>query len=118
MLNLHNIAGGALAGLNTWQEAKFTRTLVNYQTGEETATTFTLQVKLQPASLYALEQLGYNVTDYQYYKIFASGDVRTLESLEGNKADTFELAGKVYKIVAVMDWSGCGFRECYAYKME
>ena len=118
MLNLHNIAGGALAGLNTWQEAKFTRTLVNYTTGEETTTTFTLQVKLQPASLYALEQLGYNVTDYQYYKIFVSGDARTLESLEGVRADTFELAGKVYKIVAVMDWSGSGFRECYAYKME
>lgn len=122
-LNLHNRVGNALARLNPWQKLTFTKTTVEWTTAARTPTktqkSLVMDGKLQPASAQEVVQLGFNVTSYQYYRVFISADITQIDELRQLGADEFTAEnGDKYHIVAKNDWKQNGWREGYAYLME
>lgn len=121
-LNLHNIVGDALTIVNDWQTLVFTKTSVEWQISsrEPTKITSTLEVrgKIQPASLQELRETGFNLQEYQYFRIFISGEPTQLDKLRQFGSDTFICGGYTYQIVAKEAWDDAGWREAYAYRVK
>ena len=121
-LNLHDIVGEALTVVNDWQTLVFTKTSVEWQTSsrEPIKNTYVLEVrgKIQPASLQELRETGFNLQEYQYFRIFISGEPTQLDRLRQFGSDTFTCGGYTYQIVAKEAWDDAGWREAYAYRVE
>lgn len=119
-LNLHEIAGSALAFINPWRDLTFTRTQVKWQpeTREPvtTTTTVTVKGKLQPANGQSLSQLGFNLAEYEYYRLYLSMDATHLDRLKQLGSDTFTCEGKTYRLVEKLNWLQDGWRETYCYE--
>ena len=118
-LNLHNVAGNALAFVNPWQDMTFTKKTVKWEAGSRTPTVTTSSVtvkgKLQPADLQTLISLGYNPREYQYWRVYLSTDATQLDKIRQLGSDTFVCAGLKYRLTDKMDWYQDGFREAYCY---
>lgn len=118
-LNLHSIAGNALDFINPWKEMVFTKKSVVWATGSRkptiTETTITVQGKIQPASPQTLQQLGFNLQEYQYWRVYLNLDSTQLDMIKQLGSDTFTCEGIKYRIVAKEDWIQNGWRECYCY---
>lgn len=82
-LNLHNIVGEALTVVNDWQDLVFTKTAVAWLPSSrepvKTQTKMTVRGKIQPASLQELRETGFNLQEYQYFKVFITGDPTQLD---------------------------------------
>jgi hypothetical protein len=121
-LNLHNIVGNALTIVNDWQDLVFTKTMVEWvpTSREPVRTTQTLNVKgkIQPASLQELRETGFNLQEYQYFKVFISGEPTQLDRLRQFGSDTFTCGGYTYQVVAKEAWDDAGWREIYAYRVD
>ncbi|MBQ3033353.1 MAG: hypothetical protein IJD28_03135 [Deferribacterales bacterium] len=121
-LNLHDIAGNALAFVNPWQDMVFTKKTVvwseNSRTPNVTETSITVQGKLQPANLQTLAELGYNLKEYQYWRVYLNLDATQIDSIKQLGSDTFICGGLKYRITDKMDWIQNGFREAYCYVDE
>jgi len=122
-LNLHKVVADALAVLNPWQTLTFTKKTVSWspeaRKPKETTTTLVLNGKIQPADTQEIQQLGFDITSYQYYRIFISADITQIDELRLLGADEFTTEnGDKYKVVAKSDWIQNGWREGYAYLME
>lgn len=121
-LNLHAVVGDALTIVNDWQTLTFTKTSVEWKKSSMTPTkteeTLEVKGKIQPASLQELRETGFNLQEYQYFKIFITGEPTQLDKLRQFGSDTFVCAGYTYKIVAKEPWDDAGWREAYAYRME
>lgn len=121
-LNLHNVVGDALTIVNDWQTLIFTKTSVSWAVSSRTPTktTSTLEVKgkIQPANLQELRETGFNLQEYQYFKIYISGEPTQLDKLRQFGSDTFTCNNYTYKIVAKEAWEDAGWREAYAYRIE
>lgn len=119
-LNLHDIAGSALAFINPWRDLTFTRTQVEWQTGSRepvtTTSTVTVKGKLQPANGQSLSQLGFNLAEYEYYRLYLSMDATHLDRLKQLGSDTFTCEGKTYRLVEKLNWLQDGWRETYCYE--
>lgn len=118
-LNLHNIAGSALAFINPWKDMTFTKKTVLWSQDSRTPTvtesTITVQGKLQPANLQTLAELGYNLKEYQYYRLYLSLDATQLDTIRQLGSDTFTCEGCTYRITDKEDWIQNGWRETYCY---
>ena len=122
-LNLHATVADALAELNPWQELTFTKKTVEWspssRTPKETTATIVLNGKIQPADTQEVQQLGFDVTSFQYYRIFISAGITQIDELRQLGADEFTTEnGDKYKVVAKSDWIQNGWREGYAYLMD
>lgn len=121
-LNLHELAGDFLTVVNDWQQLAFTKTRAEWKPDSRdpvtTTETFTVRGKIQPASLQELRELGFNLTEYQYFKVFITGTPTQLDRLRQFGSDTFVCNGYKYRIVAKEAWDDAGWREAYAYRME
>lgn len=120
-LNLHELVGDALTVVNDWQQLIFTKTIVTWKTTAETPDKTTrrlvLRGKLQPASTQDLRELGFNLAEYQYFKVFITGTPTQMDRLNQYACDTFACNGYKYRIVAKEPWDDAGWRECFAYRM-
>lgn len=122
-LNLHEAVADSLAELNPWQQLTFTKTATVWtpdaRTPTETTSTIILYGKIQPADAQEVLQLGFDITSYQYYRIFISADITQIDELRQLGADIFTTEnGDIYKVVAKNDWFQNGWREGYAYLMN
>lgn len=121
-LNLHDIAGNALAFVNPWQDMVFTKKTVvwseNSRTPNVTETSITVQGKLQPANLQTLVELGYNLKEYQYWRVYLNLDATQIDSIKQLGSDTFICGGLKYRITDKSDWIQNGWREAYCYVDE
>ena len=121
-LNLHKIAGNALAIVNDWQEMIFTQISSKYEAGNRdpiiTETTVTLKGKLQPANDQEIQQLGFNLTDYQYFKIYITGTPTQLDTIRQLGCDTFICNNKKYKISGNRPWDDGHWRKAYCYLID
>lgn len=121
-LNLHNVVAGALAPLNPFKTLVFTKKTVEWSpdsfTPKETVSTVTVQGKVQPASLQELRQTGFNLQEYQYFRVFLSIDATQLDRVRQLGSDEFECEGMKYRIVAKEDWIQNGWREAYCYLVD
>ena len=118
-LNLHNIAGSALAFINPWQEMTFTKTSVAWNSASRvpvsTTQTATIQGKLQPANLQTLAEMGYSLKEYQYYRVYLSLDATQIDTLRQLGCDTFVCDGNTYRITDKEEWQQNGWTEAYCY---
>ena len=121
-LNLHAIVGDVFTVVNDWKDLVFTKTQTewNVESREPVVTTSTLAVrgKIQPASLQELRETGFNLQEYQYFKVFISGEPTQLDRLRQFGSDTFTCDGYTYQVVAKEAWDDAGWRECYAYRLK
>lgn len=121
-LNLHDLVGDALTIVNDWQALVFTKVLTVWAVSsrEPTKTTERLVAKgkLQPASAQDLHELGFNLQEYEYFKLYMSGEPTQLDRLRQFGSDTFTCNGYTYKIVGKMPWDDAGWREAYCYRIE
>ena len=121
-INLHELVGDVLTIVNDWQPLVFTKTLVEWTVGKDTPTRATKRLvmrgKIQPASLAELRELGHNLTNYQYFKIFITGTPTQIDQLNQFASDTFTSGGYKYKVVAGERWDDAGWREIYAYRIN
>ena len=122
-LNLHEIAGSALAFVNPWKEMTFTKKTVVWAENSRQPTvseqTVTVQGKLQPANLQTLAEMGYALKEYQYYRLYLSLDATQLDTIRQFGSDTFTCEGGTYRITDKSDWwSNDGWREVYCYLDE
>ena len=118
-LNLHSIAGNALNFINPWKDMVFTTKTVSWATNSRKPTvveqSVTVQGKLQPASPQTLQQLGFNLQEYQYWRVYLNLDSTQLDMIRQLGSDTFTCEGVKYRIVAKEDWWQDGWREAYCY---
>lgn len=121
-LNLHAIVGEALTVVNDWKDLVFTKTTTEWQIGSRepvvTPSELTVKGKIQPASLQELRETGFNLQEYQYFKVFISGEPTQLDRLRQFGSDTFKCDGYTYQVVAKEPWDDAGWREAYAYRIE
>lgn len=118
-LNLHNIAGSALAFINPWKDMVFTKKTVLWQENSRTPTvsesSITVKGKLQPANLQTLAEMGYALKEYQYYRVYLSLDATQIDTIRQLGSDTFVCEGGTYRITDKSDWIQNGWREAYCY---
>lgn len=118
-LNLHSIAGNALAFVNPWQDMTFIKKSVvwneNSRMPVTTEESVTIKGKLQPANLQTLVELGYNLKEYQYWRVYLNLDATQIDSIKQLGSDTFTCNGLVYRITDKSDWLQNGWREAYCY---
>lgn len=121
-LNLHDVVADALEIVNPFKEMTFTRTAVEWSTDsftpKKTETKITVKGKLQPASLQELRQTGFDLKNYQYFKVFLSFDATQLDDIRQIGSDEFVCEGLLYRIVAKEDWIQNGWREAYCYLVD
>lgn len=121
-LNLHQIAGSALAFVNPWRELTFTKTSTVWtpdsRVPQTTTQTVTVQGKLQPANLQSLAEMGYTLREYQYWRVYLNLNATQLDKLRQLGSDTFVCEGNTYKITDKSDWEQCGWTEAYCYLDE
>lgn len=121
-LNLHEVVANALDVVNPFKTFVFTKKSVKWSpdsfTPAETVSTVTIQGKIQPASLQELRQTGFNLQDYQYFKVFLSFDATQLDRVRQLGSDEFVCEGMKYRIVAKDDWIQNGWREIYCYLID
>lgn len=120
-LNLHAVVGDALSFVNPWRDMVFTKTSVEWKKNsisrvpEKKTSNLTVKGKLQPANTQDLAEMGFNVKEYQYYRLYLSLDVTQVDTLRQLGADTFVCGGVKYRVVAKEDWTQNGWREAYCY---
>lgn len=118
-LNLHKISGSALAFVNPWKDMIFTQKSVIWaetsRTPTVTESSITVKGKLQPANLQTLAEMGYNLKEYQYYRVYLSLDATQLDTIRQLGSDTFICEGIKYRITDKSDWIQNGWREAYCY---
>lgn len=123
-LNLHNIAGGALAFVNPWRTMEFTTTKAVWSPDSRVPTeekeTITVQGKLQPANLQTLQEMGFTLREYQYWRVYLNLNATQVDKLRQFGCDTFVCEGNKYRIVEKMDWQQMndGWTEAYCYLDE
>lgn len=118
-LNLNDIVSPALDFLNPPIEMTFTKTTTTWNPSSPNPTIVEeeekVKGKIQPASSQDLEQLGFNLTEFQYYKIFVSYPATQLDKLRQLGSDTFTARGIEYRIVGKIDWNISGWVEAFCY---
>lgn len=121
-LNLHEVVGDALTIVNDWQTLIFTKTQLTWSTESRepvrTSTQLIVRGKVQPASLQELREIGFNLTEYQYFKVFITGAPTQLDRLRQFACDEFICGDYLYKVVGKEPWDDAGWREAYAYRMK
>ena len=121
-LNLHNLVADALTIVNDWQNLVFTKTLTVWEVSKRVPTKTTSRLvargKLQPASAQDLHELGFDITAYEYFRLYMTGDPTQLDQIRQFGSDTFTCNGYTYKIVGKMPWDDAGWREAYCYRMK
>lgn len=121
-LNLHNIAGNALAFINPWKDMTFTKKSVTWAQNSRqpvvSETTVSVKGKLQPANLQTLAEIGYNLKEYQYWRVYLNLDATQLDTIKQFGSDTFICDGLKYRITDKEDWIQNGWREAYCYVDE
>lgn len=118
-LNLHSIAGNALAFVNPWRDMVFTKKEVVWSQNSRkpvvTESTVSVKGKLQPANLQTLVELGYNLKEYQYWRLYLNLEATQIDSIKQLGSDTFVCDGVKYRITDKEDWIQNGWREAYCY---
>lgn len=121
-LNLHNIAGNALAFINPWKDMTFTKKSVTWAQNSRQPvvleTSVSVKGKLQPANLQTLSEIGYNLKEYQYWRVYLNLDATQLDTIKQLGSDTFICDGLKYRITDKEDWIQNGWREAYCYVDE
>lgn len=121
-LNLHNIAGNALAFINPWKDMIFTKKSVTWAHNSRqpvvSETSVSVKGKLQPANLQTLAEIGYNLKEYQYWRVYLNLDATQLDTIKQLGSDTFICDGLKYRITDKEDWIQNGWREAYCYVDE
>lgn len=119
-LNLHALVGDALTIVNDWKQLVFTKTVTTWIVSSRTPTTtkeyLVLKGKIQPASTQEIKQLGVDVTAYEYFRVYMTGQPTQLDRIRQFASDTFTCDGYTYRIVAKQPWDDAGWREVYAYR--
>lgn len=118
-LNLHNIAGNALAFVNPWRDMVFTKKEVVWNKNSRkpvvSESSVSVKGKLQPANLQTLAEIGYNLKEYQYWRVYLNLDATQIDSIKQLGSDTFVCDGLKYRITDKEDWLQNGWREAYCY---
>ena len=121
-LNLHNIAGNALAFVNPWRDMVFVKKTVAWSQDSRkpvvSESQVTVKGKLQPANLQTLAEIGYNLKEYQYWRVYLNLDATQIDSIKQLGSDTFFCDGLKYRITDKEDWLQNGWREAYCYVDE
>lgn len=119
-LNLHALVGDALTIVNDWKNLVFTKTITEWvvtsRTPRKTKQYLVLKGKIQPASTQEIKQLGVDVTAYEYFRVYMTGQPTQLDRIRQFASDTFTCDGYTYRIVSKQPWDDAGWREVYAYR--
>lgn len=118
-LNLHNITGNALAFVNPWRDMVFTKKEAVWNKNSRkpvvSESSVSVKGKLQPANLQTLAEIGYNLKEYQYWRVYLNLDATQIDSIKQLGSDTFVCDGLKYRITDKEDWLQNGWREAYCY---
>lgn len=118
-LNLHQIAGSALAFVNPWRNFNFIKTFTTWTPSSRkpliVQEIMTVKGKLQPANLQTLAEMGYTLREYQYWRVYLDLDATQIDKIRQFGADVFTCDGGTYRITDKMDWQQNGWSEAYCY---
>lgn len=121
-LNLHEIVGDALTVVNDWSELVFTKTKTEWKIDSRepiiTTSELTVKGKVQPASLQELRETGFNLQEYQYFKVFLSCKATQLDRLRQFGSDIFTCDGYTYQVANKEPRDDAGWRKIYAYRIK
>lgn len=118
-LNLHQIAGSALAFVNPWRTFNFIKTFTTWTPDSRkpliVQEVLSVQGKLQPANLQTLAEMGYTLREYQYWRVYLDLNATQIDKIRQFGADTFTCDGGTYRITDKSDWQQNGWTEAYCY---
>lgn len=118
-LNLHQIAGSALAFVNPWRTFNFIKTFTTWTPNSRkpliVQEVLTVKGKLQPANLQTLAEMGYTLREYQYWRVYLDLDATQIDKIRQFGADVFTCDGGTYRITDKSDWQQNGWTEAYCY---
>lgn len=119
-MNINNIVRSNLAGLFANQNLVFTNTsevwLASSRTPTKTTSSITLIGRIQPMDSKTIAQLGFNIMDYQYFRVYVSDISPTqADKVRQLGSSTFTYNGRTYQIVGKLPYDVEGWRELYAY---
>lgn len=118
-LNLHQIAGSALAFVNPWRDFNFIKTSTTWTPDSRkpliVQEIMTVKGKLQPANLQTLAEMGYTLREYQYWRVYLDLNATQIDKIRQFGADVFTCDGGTYRITDKMDWQQNGWTEAYCY---
>lgn len=121
-LNIHEIVGNSLSVLTPWQSLIFTKTLISYKIGQDTPvktkSRLVLKGKIQPANPQEIKTMEFNLTSYEYYKVFITGTPSSLSEIDSFASDTFEVEKKSFKIISTIAWDRQSWREAIAVRIK
>ena len=121
-LNIHEIVGNSLSVLTPWQSLIFTKTLISYKIGQDTPvktkSRLVLRGKIQPANPQEIKTMGFNLSSYEYYKVFITGTPSSLSEIDSFASDTFEVEKKSFKIISTIAWDRQSWREAIAVRIK
>ena len=111
-LNLHKIANRSLKPVQKEEKITFVRTSVSYSVDSfvptETTTTIETTATIQPYIAFASNQVydigGRTANACEYFLVFITGNMKSLNQVDGLKADCFYARGKKYVVTSPLNW--------------
>lgn len=123
MILLNDITRNSLAGLFPNQVFTFTNKTTTWDESSRIPTeieeTIELTGRMQPLDPQLLDKLGFNIMDYQYFRVYISNITPTQSDKVrqlGTSKFTYDLQN--YQIVGKLPWDTNNWRELYCYLIE
>ena len=123
MFNINNLARQALSCLYPNQELIFTNQTikwnVNFRNPIKLVNKITLLGRLQPVDPATIQQLGFNINEYEYYRVYIS-DITPTQADRVRELGTSEFIynNYIYHIVGKLPYDTNGWRELYCYLVD
>lgn len=111
-INLHKIANRTLKPVQKEEEIIFVRTSVSYsvdsfepiESSEEIRTTATIQPYIAFASNQVYDIGARTANSTEYFLVFITGNMKSLNQVDGLKADCFYARGKKFVVTSPLNW--------------
>lgn len=111
-LNLHKIANRVLKPVQKEEEIEFVRTNVSFSVDSfepvEDKTTITTKATIQPYIAFQNNQVfdkgGRTPMATEYFLVFITGDMKSLNQVDSLNADYFYARGKKFVVTSPLNW--------------
>lgn len=123
VFNINNIVRSNQASLYPNQEIIFENVKVEWKLESrepvKTKDIVILQGRLQPVDTQTLEQLNFNITEKQYFRLYLSSINETqADKIRQLGTTTFFVGNIQYQIVGKLPWDTNNWRELYCYVID
>ena len=120
MFNINDLVRQAQSHLYPNQQLTFTNTSIewtqNSREPTEVNTTITLLGRLQPLDPAIYQQLGFNINEYEYFRVYISNITPTqADQIRELGTSEFIYNNLKYRIVGKLPYDTNGWRELYCY---